>query len=149
MKKDRRSRNSKPVTGRPVSADKEMTELLLDVKDLVKHFPLKKTRLFQEQRYVYAVNGVSFSLKKGETLGLVGESGCGKSTFAKVLMGLEKGTDGAVRHKDTDISEIAVRDRSPEQIGSLQMVFQNPFDTLNPSHTIIFHISLFINKFFF
>jgi peptide/nickel transport system ATP-binding protein len=98
-------------------------------------------------RHVKANEELSFTAREGETVAIVGESGCGKSTFAKVLMGLEKGTDGEVRHLGSDLSAIAVRDRSPEQIGSLQMVFQNPFDTLNPSHSIGGQISRGIKKF--
>ncbi|GAG09734.1 unnamed protein product, partial [marine sediment metagenome] len=96
---------------------------------------------------VKANEELNFTAREGETVAIVGESGCGKSTFAKVLMGLETGTDGEVRHQGKDLSEVAVRDRSAEQIGSLQMVFQNPFDTLNPSHSIGGQISRVIKKF--
>ena len=90
---------------------------------------------------------ISVKFGDGNRYGLIGANGCGKSTFAKVLMGLEKGTEGEVRHMGKDISGIAVRDRSPEEIASLQMVFQNPFDTLNPSHSIGGQISRVIKKF--
>ena len=80
-------------------------------------------------------------------MAIVGESGCGKSTFAKVLMGLEVATDGEVRHEGTDIGSIPVRERGAERIRSLQMVFQNPFDTLNPSHTIGWQIGRVIKRF--
>ena len=90
---------------------------------------------------------LSIKVSEGETVAIVGESGCGKSTFAKVLMGLEKGTEGEIRHKGKDISDTAVRDRSSKQISSLQMVFQNPFDTLNPSHSIGGQISRVIKRF--
>src|SRR3546814_8981355 len=72
-----------------------------------------------------------------ETVAVVGESGCGKSTFAKVLMGLETATDGEVMFNGKDIAQEQVQKRSPQQVGSMQMVFQNPFDTLNPSHSEI------------
>lgn len=98
-------------------------------------------------RHVKANEALNFTAREGETVAIVGESGCGKSTFAKVLMGLEKGTEGEVRHHGQNISDIAVRDRSAEQISSLQMVFQNPFDTLNPSHSIGSQISRVIKKF--
>ena len=97
--------------------------------------------------YVKANERISFDAKRGETVAIVGESGCGKSTFAKVLMGLETATDGEIHHDGNEISRIPVRERSPQQIGSLQMVFQNPFDTLNPSHTVGTQIGRVIRKF--
>ena len=90
---------------------------------------------------------LGFDAKRGETVAIVGESGCGKSTFTKVLMGLETATDGVIRHDGSEISKVPVRKRSPRQIGSLQMVFQNPFDTLNPSHAIGSQIGRAIRKF--
>ena len=77
----------------------------------------------------------------------MGESGCGKSTFAKVLMGLETATDGEVIFKGNDVSNFPVQRRTPEQIGSVQMIFQNPFDTLNPSHSVGAQLSRVIKKF--
>ncbi len=97
--------------------------------------------------HVKANERLNFDARRGETVAIVGESGCGKSTFAKVLMGLETATDGRIRHDGAEISKIPVRDRSPQQIGSLQMVFQNPFDTLNPSHTVGAQIGRVIKKF--
>ena len=97
--------------------------------------------------HVKANEQLDFDARRGETVAIVGESGCGKSTFAKVLMGLETATDGAIRHDGAEISRIPVRERSPRQIGSLQMVFQNPFDTLNPSHTVGAQIGRVIRKF--
>jgi peptide/nickel transport system ATP-binding protein len=87
-------------------------------------------------RYVKANESISFSARESETVAIVGESGCGKSTFAKVMMGLETATDGEIMFRGEDIANHPVQDRSPAQIGSVQMVFQNPFDTLNPSHTV-------------
>jgi peptide/nickel transport system ATP-binding protein len=98
-------------------------------------------------RQVKANEELNFTAREGETVAIVGESGCGKSTFAKVLMGLETSTEGEVRHNGKEISEVAVRDRGAKQISSLQMVFQNPFDTLNPSHSIGGQISRVIKKF--
>ncbi len=90
----------------------------------------------QSVRYVKANEALNFNARQGETVAIVGESGCGKSTFAKVLMGLETATDGEIRHNGKNIGDVSVHARSPQQIGSLQMVFQNPSDTLNPSHTV-------------
>jgi len=125
---------------------------VLEVDSMKKYYEVRDRSLRalisgQRIRYVKANEELNFTAREGETVAIVGESGCGKSTFAKVLMGLEKGTEGEVRHHGQDISEIAVRDRSAEQIGSLQMVFQNPFDTLNPSHSIGSQISRVIKKF--
>jgi peptide/nickel transport system ATP-binding protein len=134
---------------------KEVLELgkqVLEVDHMKKYYEVRDSSLRalisgKRIRYVKANEELNFSAREGETVAIVGESGCGKSTFAKVLMGLEKGTDGALRHNGADLSGIAVRDRSPKQIGSLQMVFQNPFDTLNPSHSIGGQISRVIKKF--
>jgi peptide/nickel transport system ATP-binding protein len=130
----------------------ELGKQVLEVNQMKKYYEVRDNSLRalisgERIRYVKANEELNFSAREGETVAIVGESGCGKSTFAKVLMGLEKGTDGEVRHDGTDLSEIAVRDRSAKQIGSLQMVFQNPFDTLNPSHSIGGQISRVIKKF--
>ena len=85
---------------------------------------------------VRALNDVSMSAKRGTTLAIVGESGCGKSTLAKVLTGLEKATGGQVRLLGTEIGGTAVENRKTETKRKLQMVFQNPDGTLNPSHSI-------------
>ena len=95
---------------------------------------------------VEADEGLGFDAGRGETVAIVGESGCGKSAFAKVLMGLETATDGTIRHEGDEISKIPARKRSPRQIGSLQMVFRNPFDTLNPSYTIGSQIGRAVRK---
>jgi len=130
----------------------ELGKHVLEVDHMKKYYEVRDSSLRalisgKRIRYVKANEELNFSAREGETVAIVGESGCGKSTFAKVLMGLETGTDGEVRHMGTDLSEIAVRDRSAKQIGSLQMVFQNPFDTLNPSHSIGGQISRVIKKF--
>jgi peptide/nickel transport system ATP-binding protein len=125
---------------------------VLNVDGMKKYYEVRDSSLRalisgKRIRYVKANEELNFTAQEGETVAIVGESGCGKSTFAKVLMGLETGTDGEVRHKGKDISEIAVRDRSDKQISSLQMVFQNPFDTLNPSHGVGGQLSRVIRKF--
>ena len=135
-----------------VKAVLELGEQVLEVDHMKKYYAVRDSSLRalfsgKRTRYVKANEELNFTAREGETVAIVGESGCGKSTFAKVLMGLETGTDGAVRHKGKDLSEIAVRNRSAKQIGSLQMVFQNPFDTLNPSHSIGGQISRVIKKF--
>jgi peptide/nickel transport system ATP-binding protein len=125
---------------------------VLEVDGMKKYYEVRDNSLRalisgKRIRYVKANEELNFTAREGETVAIVGESGCGKSTFAKVLMGLETGTGGEVRHLGRNLSDVAVRDRSAEQIGSLQMVFQNPFDTLNPSHSIGGQISRVIKKF--
>ncbi|MCP4373279.1 MAG: ABC transporter ATP-binding protein, partial [Deltaproteobacteria bacterium] len=130
----------------------EIGKRVLNVDGMKKYYEVKDTSLMalitgKRVRHVKANEELNFTAHESETVAIVGESGCGKSTFAKVLMGLETGTEGEVRHKGKDISEVAVRDRSAKEISSLQMVFQNPFDTLNPSHSIGGQISRVIKKF--
>ncbi|HKI74973.1 MAG TPA: ABC transporter ATP-binding protein, partial [Pseudomonadales bacterium] len=119
----------------------EVGDAIMEVDKMQKYYEvndrsLKAILTGKMTKYVKANQELTFSAHKGETVAIVGESGCGKSTFAKVLMGLETATDGAIRVGDADFATLGVRDRSPKQISALQMVFQNPFDTLNPSHTV-------------
>jgi peptide/nickel transport system ATP-binding protein len=130
----------------------ELGKQVLNVDGMKKYYEVRDSSLRalftgKRIRQVKANEELNFTAREGETVAIVGESGCGKSTFAKVLMGLEAGTEGEVRHYGVDISEVAVRDRGAKQISSLQMVFQNPFDTLNPSHSIGGQISRVIKKF--
>ncbi len=98
-------------------------------------------------KYVKANESISFDARESETVAIVGESGCGKSTFAKVLMGLETATDGEVVFRDQDVANFPVQSRAPDMVGSVQMVFQNPFDTLNPSHSVGSQLARVIRKF--
>ncbi|MQY13567.1 Oligopeptide transport ATP-binding protein OppF [Streptomyces sp. RB5] len=113
-----------------------MPEPILQVRDLVKHFPLTQGILFQKQvGAVRAVDGVSFDLYPGETLGIVGESGCGKSTVAKLLMRLETPTSGQILYKGEDISKLSGRALKAVR-RNIQMVFQDPYTSLNPRMTV-------------
>ncbi|MBW1691345.1 MAG: ATP-binding cassette domain-containing protein [Deltaproteobacteria bacterium] len=108
-----------------------MTETTLEVKDLVKCFPLRKSGVFGTRRYLYAVNGVSFSLHAGETLGLVGESGCGKTTAGRAILRLIEPTSGSVNFEGRDVAKL--RDKYLKTFRrSAQMIFQDPFACLNP-----------------
>lgn len=125
-------------------------EVVLDVKDLQKYYQVERGGLFlfgAEASTVKANEGISFHAREAETVAIVGESGCGKSTFAKVLMGLEDATSGHIQFGDIELGSLTVQDRKADTISKLQMVFQNPFDTLNPSHTIGHQISRVIRKF--
>ena len=107
----------------------------LEVKDLKKYFPSKKKILASNTPSVRAVDGISFIIKKGETLGLVGESGCGKSTAARTLLRLETPTSGSVHFKDKNLaslSEAELRNQRKE----MQMIFQDPFSSINPRRKI-------------
>jgi oligopeptide transport system ATP-binding protein len=111
-------------------------EPILQVRNLVKHFPLTRGIVFQKQvGAVKAVDGISFDLHRGETLGIVGESGCGKSTVAKLLMNLERATSGEVFYKGEDITRLSGRALKAVR-RNIQMVFQDPYTSLNPRMTV-------------
>ncbi|HVE25175.1 MAG TPA: ATP-binding cassette domain-containing protein, partial [Sporichthya sp.] len=113
-----------------------MTENVLEVRDLVKHFPLTQGVVIKRKiGAVQAVDGVSFDLKRGETLGLVGESGCGKSTIAKLLMGLEKPTSGHAYYNGEDIFTFSVTQQRALR-RQIQLVMQDPYSSLNPRMTV-------------
>jgi oligopeptide transport system ATP-binding protein len=107
-------------------------ETLLEVTDLVKHFPIKSGLLFdREVDQVRAVDGISFSVKKGETLGLVGESGSGKSTACRAVLQLLKPTSGSVKFEGREIAGLGRRELRPLR-REIQMIFQDPYASLNP-----------------
>ncbi|MGW1198678.1 ABC transporter ATP-binding protein [Streptomyces sp. NPDC002536] len=119
-----------------LDAPVERGEPILQVRNLVKHFPLTQGVLFKRQvGAVKAVDGVSFDLYQGETLGIVGESGCGKSTVAKLLMTLETATAGEVFYKGQDITKLSGRALKAVR-RNIQMVFQDPYTSLNPRMTV-------------
>jgi len=109
---------------------------LLEVRDLHKHFEVGSPGLFGgQQETLRAVDGVSFELGRGETLGLVGESGCGKSTCARTLVGLYPPTSGQVMYEGEEISALSHRDRAPFR-RKIQMIFQDPYASLDPRQTV-------------
>ncbi|MFI1763920.1 ABC transporter ATP-binding protein [Streptomyces sp. NPDC020800] len=113
-----------------------MAEPILEVSGLVKHYPLMRGILFKKQiGAVKAVDGVDFALARGETLGIVGESGCGKSTVAKMLCHLERPTAGSIRFKGEDITELSGKALKAVR-RNIQMVFQDPYTSLNPRMTV-------------
>lgn len=108
-----------------------MNSSLLEVQNIKKYFPLKKKLFSRKQEYVKAVDGVSFHVYKGETLSLVGESGCGKSTTGRVLMKLLDATEGKVFFEGKDITHLNDDEIRPLR-REFQMVFQDPYASLNP-----------------
>jgi len=111
---------------------------ILGVEHLKKHYKVAASVIFggSEARTVKAVEDISFVANQAETVAIVGESGCGKSTLAKVLLGLETATGGEVSFNDRFVQDIPIERRDTKTISSVQMIFQNPFDTLNPSYTV-------------
>lgn len=111
-----------------------MTDLL-EVRDLVKHFPVRKGLFNRQKRVVHALNGISFTLGENETLGLVGESGCGKSTAGRTLLRLLAPTSGRVKFKGQDI--FALSEPAMKAVRrQMQIIFQDPFGSLNPRLTV-------------
>jgi oligopeptide transport system ATP-binding protein len=114
-----------------------MTEadMLVQVRDLRKHFPITGGLLGRQTGAVRAVDGISFDIRRGETLGLVGESGCGKSTTGRAILQLQRPTSGQVLFDDKDLTKLA-----PEELRRLrpqmQMIFQDPYASLNPRHSV-------------
>ncbi|MGW4752364.1 ABC transporter ATP-binding protein [Streptomyces chartreusis] len=110
-------------------------EVLLRVEGLQKHFPIRKGLLQRQTGAVRAVDGIDFEVRKGETLGVVGESGCGKSTMGRLITRLLEPTGGKVEFEGRDITHLGVGQMRPMR-RDVQMIFQDPYSSLNPRHTI-------------
>ncbi len=113
----------------------EVGDVVLKIRDLAKRYG-----------ELTANDGLSFDARRGETVAIVGESGCGKTTLARILMGLTPASGGSVELAAVELSRLPVTRRTLDTIRSLQMIFQNPFDTLNPSHTVGAQIGRVIRK---
>jgi peptide/nickel transport system ATP-binding protein len=139
--------SSPPATTTPVVTDPRAEaaprasaagqgEVLLDVNGLEKHFPVTQGIFIRRKvGAVKAVDGLSFSVNKGETLGVVGETGCGKSTMGRLLARLLEPTGGTITYDGQDISHRSTRGMRPLR-REIQMIFQDPYSSLNPRHTI-------------
>lgn len=109
-----------------------MSDVLLDVRDIKKYFPVIKGSIFSKSiGYLKAVDGISFSVMEGDTFGLVGESGCGKTTTSKLILLLEKLTSGTILFRGKDISRLSKKGLE-EYRASVQAMFQDPYGSLNP-----------------
>jgi oligopeptide transport system ATP-binding protein len=111
-------------------------DVILSVKNLVKHFPITKGFIFQKQvGAVRAVDDVSFDIRQGETLGLVGESGCGKTTTGRVILRLMEATSGEVNFQGQDIFKLG-KEELRRMRRDMQIIFQDPYSSLNPRMTV-------------
>ena len=110
-------------------------DVLLSAEKLQMHFPVRRGLLRRQVGAVQAVDGLTFDVRRGETLSLVGESGCGKTTTGRLLTRLLEPTDGTVTFEGRDISHLSVGEMRPLR-RDIQMVFQDPYSSLNPRHTV-------------
>jgi oligopeptide/dipeptide ABC transporter ATP-binding protein len=112
-----------------------VSEPLLEVRDLVKHFPIRRGLFGREAGQVRAVDGVSFDVRRGEVLGLVGESGCGKTTTGRCILRLIEPSSGTVRFDGRDITRLSRQELRPLR-RQMQVIFQDPYSSLNPRLTV-------------
>ena len=116
----------------------EKKKVLLSIRDEKQYFPVKKSSFREKQKYVKANDGISLDIYEGETLGLVGESGCGKSTFGRTILQLYPQTDGEILYEQ-DGEMVSLKDQPPEKMRELrrqlQLIFQDPYSSLNPRMT--------------
>lgn len=108
---------------------------ILEVKELKKYFPVTGGVFLRQTGWVHALDGVSFTLNKGRTLGIVGESGCGKTTLGRCIMGLYSASEGQVMIKGRKVADLNSRQKK-ERALNLQMIFQDPFESLDPRQTV-------------
>ncbi len=128
--------NNVPVRDDAQHRGQPTEEVLIDVKNLEMHFPVTEGVFVQSVvAMVKAVNGITFQIKKGETLGLVGESGCGKTTAGRCILQLEKATSGQITYEGVDLNSLNAKELVDYR-RKIQVIFQDPFSSLNPRMTI-------------
>jgi oligopeptide/dipeptide ABC transporter ATP-binding protein len=119
-----------------MSQDGAAGDVLVSIEDVYKHFPIKRGIIFQKEiARVHAVDGVNLEIRRGETLGVVGETGCGKSTLARCITGLHPVTKGRIVFEGTDITKLD-RGRMKAFRRDVQMIFQDPYGSLNPRRRV-------------
>ncbi|MBP2241164.1 oligopeptide/dipeptide ABC transporter ATP-binding protein [Cytobacillus eiseniae] len=128
--------NGTTIEKKSLLKDNRDSDYILEVNDLKKHFPIKAGFLQKTVGSIKAVDGLSFKVKKGETIGLVGESGCGKSTAGRTLIRLYEPTSGEIIFKGRNISNIGEGELRRSVRKDIQMVFQDPYASLNPRKTL-------------
>jgi oligopeptide transport system ATP-binding protein len=114
----------------------ELSEVICEVKELKKHFPVLGGVFLREVARVHAIDGISFDILKGETMGLVGESGCGKTTTGRVILGMLPPTDGNVKVMGQDLFTLP-KEQARSIRKELGVIFQDPFSSLNPRRTVL------------
>ena len=136
---ERGEHESEPLPDLPaaeLSAATKDAEVLLEVNDVKVHFPIRKGVLFDKVvGYVYAVDGVSLAVKRGETYGLVGESGCGKTTLGRAILRLVEPTDGSVLFEGVNVADLKAEPLR-QMRRRMQMVFQDPLSSLDPRQSV-------------
>ncbi|WP_117234307.1 ABC transporter ATP-binding protein [Vibrio maerlii] len=120
---------------------KELGQVIIEAKDLTIDFKKSGGSLFKPKQYLRALNGLNFQLREGRCLAVVGESGCGKSTSAKIATKIHKATQGGIYYKGKNIDDITSSEELDAYRREVQMVFQDPFSSLNPLHTIRYHLT--------
>ncbi|MDX2594572.1 MULTISPECIES: dipeptide ABC transporter ATP-binding protein [Streptomyces] len=134
MSETKKTDEAQAVIPQQASAPEDR-DVLLRVEGLTKHFPIKKGILQRQVGAVKAVDGIDFEVRRGETLGVVGESGCGKSTMGRVITRLQDPTGGRITFDGQDITRLKTGQMRPLR-RDIQMIFQDPYGSLNPRHTI-------------
>ncbi|MEU3466496.1 dipeptide ABC transporter ATP-binding protein [Streptomyces sp. NPDC006687] len=123
------------VNAKDSASAQDGAQTLLKVTGLVKHFPINKGLLRRQTGAVKAVDGIDFEVRRGETLGVVGESGCGKSTMGRLITRLLEPSGGRIEFEGQDITHLGVQQMRPLR-RDIQMIFQDPYGSLNPRHTV-------------
>jgi oligopeptide/dipeptide ABC transporter ATP-binding protein len=108
---------------------------VLEIQGLKQYFPVKRESLFQPKQEVKAVDDISFTIYEGETLSIVGESGCGKSTTGRAILQLDKPTEGTIKYNGVDLNSLSKKEMRKMR-GNIQVIFQDPFASLNPRQTV-------------